>query len=178
VNDEVSLELGRHVREQSRKDLAAEGKTWPAHPADGVVDKMCVELGRKGKAAGAGFYEYPAGGKKFLWPGLAQHFGKPERARPSDADFAEMKDRLLYMPAVETIRCLEEGVLRSVADGNIGSIMGIGAPPWTGGFLQFVNYVGLREFAARAAELAAKHGPRFAPPKLLLAMAEKGETFK
>lgn len=178
VNDEVSLELGRHVREQTRKDLAAEGKAYPGHPADAVVDKMCLELGRKGKAAGAGFYDYPPGGKKHLWPGLLQHFVTPEHARPGDADFAEMKDRLLYMPAIETIRCLEEGVLRSVADGNIGSVMGIGAPPWTGGFLQFVNYVGLREFANRAAELAKKHGARFSPPKLLVQMAEKGETFQ
>jgi 3-hydroxyacyl-CoA dehydrogenase/enoyl-CoA hydratase/3-hydroxybutyryl-CoA epimerase len=177
VNDEVSLELGRHVREQTRKDLAAEGKSLPDHPANAVVDKMCGELGRKGKAAGAGFYEYPAGGKKHLWAGLVQNFGKPERARPSDADFADMKDRLLYMPAIETIRCLEEGVLHSVADANIGSVMGIGAPPWTGGFLQFVNYVGLRDFARRATELAAKHGARFSPPKLLIDMAETGRTF-
>jgi len=178
VNDEVSLELGRHVREQTRKDFAAEGKSWTPHPSEAVVDKMCLEFGRKGKAAGAGFYEYPAGGKKHLWPGLLQHFVKPEHARPSDDDFQEMKDRLLYMPAIETIRCLEEGVLRSVADGNIGSVMGIGAPPWTGGFLQFVNYVGAREFVRRAEELAHKHGPRFAPPRLLLEKAEKGQRFE
>jgi len=92
VNDEVSLELGRQVREQARKDLAAEGKSLPAHPANAVIDKMCLELDRKGKAAGGGFYEYPQGGKKFLWPGLAEHFGKPERARPSDADFDEMRE--------------------------------------------------------------------------------------
>jgi 3-hydroxyacyl-CoA dehydrogenase/enoyl-CoA hydratase/3-hydroxybutyryl-CoA epimerase len=176
VNDEVSLELGRHVREQTKKDLAAEGKTYPGSPADGVVDKL-LDLGRKGKAFGGGFYDYPAGGKKHLWPGLVQHFVKPEHARPAPADFEEMKERLLYMPAIETIRCLEEGVLRSVADGNIGSVMGIGAPPWTGGFLQFVNYVGLRAFTNRAAELARKHGPRFAPPRLLVEMAEKGATF-
>ncbi len=178
VQDEVSLELGRHVREQTRRDLAAEGKSYPAGPADPVIDRMCGELNRKGKAYGAGFYEYPAGGKKRIWPGLAKEFGKPERARPSDAEFAELKERLLYMPAIETIRCLEEGVLTSVADGNIGSIMGIGAPPWTGGFLQLVNHIGLRELAVRAADLAAKHGPRFAPPRLLIEMAEKGQRFE
>jgi 3-hydroxyacyl-CoA dehydrogenase/enoyl-CoA hydratase/3-hydroxybutyryl-CoA epimerase len=177
VNDEVSLELGRHVREQTKQDLAAEGKSLPSHPAEGVIDRL-LALGRKGKAAGAGFYEYPQGGKKRLWPGLVGEFVKPERARPSDADFQEMKDRLLYMPAIETIRCLEEGVLRSVADGNIGSIMGIGAPPWTGGFLQLVNHVGTRDFARRAAELARKHGPRFEPPRLLVEMAETGKTFQ
>ncbi len=177
VNDEVSLELGRHVREQTKKDLAAEGKTWPAHPADGVIDKMCLELGRKGKAAGAGFYDYPADGKKRLWPGLWEHFVKSERTRPTDAEFRDLKDRLMWMPAIETVRCFEENVLHSVADANIGSVMGIGAPPWSGGFLQFINYVGLREFIARARELEQKYGARFAPPKLLLDKAERGETF-
>ena len=176
VNDEVSLELGRHVREQTKKDYAAEGKAYVAHPADSVIDRMCDEFNRKGKAAGAGFYEYPAGGKKHLWSGLSAAFVK--NAAPSEADFQDMKDRLLYIQSIETIRCLEEGVLRSVADANIGSIMGIGAPPWTGGLLQYVNYVGLRAFAQRSAELAKKYGDRFAPPKLLLDMAEKGETFQ
>jgi 3-hydroxyacyl-CoA dehydrogenase/enoyl-CoA hydratase/3-hydroxybutyryl-CoA epimerase len=178
VNDEVSLELGRHVREETKKAYAAEGKPWVTHPAEGIIDRMCVEFNRKGKAYGGGFYEYPPEGKKHLWPGLAQHFGKPEHARPTDAEFQEMKDRLMWITSLETVRCLEEGVLRSVADANIGSIMGIGAPPWTGGNLQFINYVGLREFVQRARELAKKHGERFNPPKLLVSMAEKGETFQ
>jgi 3-hydroxyacyl-CoA dehydrogenase/enoyl-CoA hydratase/3-hydroxybutyryl-CoA epimerase len=178
VNDEVSLELSRAVREQSRRDLAAEGKTVEPTPVDLLIDRMVLELGRKGKAAGAGFYEYPKEGKKQLWSGLSQHFVKPERKTPSDAEFAEMKDRLLYITAIESIRCLEEKVVRSVSEANIGSIMGIGAPPWTGGTLQYVNYVGTRAFAARAAELAVQHGARFAPPKLLLTMAERNERFE
>ena len=178
VNDEVSLELGMHVREQTKKDYAAEGKTYPSHPADAVIDRMVGEFGRKGKAKGAGFYEYPEGGKKHLWSGLAEHFVKPEGKTPSDATFADMKDRLLYIQSIETIRCVEEKVLNTVADANIGSIMGIGAPPWTGGLLQYVNYVGLKKFAARANELADKYGERFRAPKLLLEMAEKGESFR
>lgn len=177
VLDEVSLELSRHVREQTKKDLAAEGKPIPTSTADGVVDRMCVDLGRKGKAAGAGFYEYPKDGKKFLWPGLAKEFGKAEHARPSAKEFAELQDRLLYITALESVRCLEEKVVRSVGDANIGSIMGIGAPPWTGGTLQFVNYVGTRKFVERARELEKKHGERFAPPRLLVEMAEKNATF-
>lgn len=177
VLDEVSLELSRNVREQTKK-VAAEGKPLGASPADAVVDRMCLELGRKGKAAGAGFYEYPEGGKKFLWPILAKHFGKPEHARPSEAEFTELKDRLLYITALESIRCLEEHVVRSVGDANIGSIMGIGAPPWTGGTLQFVNYVGLRKFTERARELEKKHGERFAPPDLLVEMAERNAKFE
>jgi 3-hydroxyacyl-CoA dehydrogenase/enoyl-CoA hydratase/3-hydroxybutyryl-CoA epimerase len=178
VNDEVSLELAREVREQARRDLAAEGKVLEATPMDALVDRMVIELGRKGKAAGKGFYEYPAGGKKVLWPGLWEHFVKPERSRPTDTEFREMQERLLYITSIESIRCLEEKVVRSVGDANIGSIMGIGAPPWTGGTLQFVNYVGVRAFATRAAELAKKYGPRFAPPQLLLEMAERNQRFE
>jgi len=178
VNDEVSLELAREVREQARRDLAAEGQVLEQTPTDLLVDRMVTEFGRKGKAAGKGFYEYPEGGKKFLWPGLWEHFVKAEYARPSDAEFQEMKDRLLYITSIESIRCLEEKVVRSVGDANIGSIMGIGAPPWTGGTLQFVNYVGVRPFAARAAELAKKYGARFSPPKLLLEMAERNQRFE
>jgi 3-hydroxyacyl-CoA dehydrogenase/enoyl-CoA hydratase/3-hydroxybutyryl-CoA epimerase len=177
VNDEVSLELVRHVREQTKEDLEAEGKPYEAHPSDPVIDAL-YELGRKGKAHGAGFYEYPASGKKHLWPGLVERFVKPEGNAPSDAMFADMKDRLLYVQSLETVRCLEEGVLRSVADANIGSIMGIGAPPWTGGLLQYVNYVGLPVFVARSKELAARYGARFEPPKLLVEMAAAGKTFE
>jgi len=176
VTDEVSLELTRHIRVQTKKDLEADGKTYEGHPSDSVIDRMCDEFTRKGKAAGAGFYEYPKDGKKHLWSGLTA-FAKPELAAPSPEQFEELKDRLLYIQSIEAIRCLEEGVLRSVPDGNIGSIMGIGAPPWTGGLLQYVNYVGLRKFAERAKQLEAKHGKRFAPPKLLLEKAEKGERF-
>jgi 3-hydroxyacyl-CoA dehydrogenase / enoyl-CoA hydratase / 3-hydroxybutyryl-CoA epimerase len=178
VCDEVSLELNRHVREQSKKDFAAEGKLYPDGPADAVVDRMCLELGRKGKASGAGFYEYPKDGKKFLWPGLEEHFGKAARRRPSPAEFSELRDRLLYITSIESIRCVEEGVVRSVGDANIGSIMGIGAPPWTGGTLQYVDYVGARRFATRARELAEKYGERFEPPKLLIERAERGVAFQ
>jgi 3-hydroxyacyl-CoA dehydrogenase/enoyl-CoA hydratase/3-hydroxybutyryl-CoA epimerase len=177
VCDEVSLELTRHVREQAKKDFAAEGKAYPAGPADAVVDRMCLELGRKGKAAGGGFYEYPESGRKLLWPGLSHHFGKPDRARPSDVEFQELRDRFLYITALESVRCLEENVLRSVGDANIGSVMGIGAPPWTGGTLQFVNYVGAAKVVERARELAARHGERFEPPRLLVEMASKNRTF-
>lgn len=178
VMDEVNLELGRKVRKQTIDDLKAEGKTYPSHPAEALIDRMCDEFKRPGKKDGAGFYDYPEGGKKKLWPGLYQHFVKAEKQRPSDADFQEMQDRLLYRQSIEAARCYEEGVLRSVADANIGSIFGIGMAPWTGGQLQFINYVGLPQFVAKAKVLAAKYGDRFEPPKLLIDMAEKGETFQ
>jgi 3-hydroxyacyl-CoA dehydrogenase/enoyl-CoA hydratase/3-hydroxybutyryl-CoA epimerase len=177
VLDEVSLELTRKVRVQTEKDLAAEGKSLPADAAVPVIQKMLEEFKRPGKKEGKGFYEYPEGGKKHIWPGLYDAFVKPEKARPSDADFKEMQERILYRQAIESARCYEEGVLRNVPDANIGSIFGIGFAPWTGGVLQYINFIGLREFVKRANELAAKHGDRFTPPKLLIDMAEQGETF-
>jgi 3-hydroxyacyl-CoA dehydrogenase/enoyl-CoA hydratase/3-hydroxybutyryl-CoA epimerase len=176
VTDEVSLELVRHAREQTKADFAAEGKKYEAHPGDVVVDRM-LAAGRKGKTAGAGFYDYPKDGKKHLWSGLRQTFAS--RADPASAEeFREIQDRLLYIQSIETVRCMTEGVLRSVPDANIGSIFGIGSPPWTGGVLQFINYVGPRAFVSRARALAQKHGPRFAPPQLLVDLAERNDTFR
>ena len=108
------------------------------------------------------------------WPGLTDMFAKDERA----VDLDEIKDRLLYIQAIETVRCVDEKVLTSVRDANIGSIMGIGYPVWTGGILQFINQTGLPEFIARAEELHDQCGERFAVPALLRDMAKDGLTFK
>jgi 3-hydroxyacyl-CoA dehydrogenase/enoyl-CoA hydratase/3-hydroxybutyryl-CoA epimerase len=157
VLDETALSLSVHVLDQTRADLAAEGKTHTATPGELLVERMVKELNRPGRAAGGGFYDYPAGGKKQLWPELKTRFEKPDTAW----DVQTIKDRLLYRQAVETARCLAEGVLTSVHDGNIGSIFGIGFPAWTGGALQFIYGMGIDAFEARCAELAAHHGPGF-----------------
>ena len=170
VVDETSLSLAVHVREQMRKDLEAEGKAYVPQPGEDLVFRMVKELNRPGRAGGGGFYDYPQGAPKTLWPGLKQ-FEKPG----AKWDMQELKDRLLYRQSVETARCLEEGVLLNVHDANIGSIFGIGFPAWTGGALQFVNSEGLAKFVKRADELAAKHGPRFAVPKIVRERAAKGE---
>ena len=171
VIDQTSMSLSVHVMEQAIEDLHAEGKPLPPeHPGQQVILKMVRELKRPGRAGGSGFYEYPAEGAKFLWPELKTIFGKAGVAWEID----ELKERILYRQAIETARCLEEGVLESVHDGNIGSIYGIGFPAWTGGALQYVNHVGSARFVARADELAKKHGERFAPPKLLRELAAKG----
>lgn len=175
ISDEVSMTLMQHIRNQSRKDTEAAGGTWNPHPAEAIIDAMVNEHGRKGKAAGAGFYEYPANGKKYLWPELEQLFVNPETAR--SVPLQELKDRILFIQAIETVRCLEEGVLRTVEDANIGSIFGIGYAPWTGGAIQFINHYGVRAFAQRAAELADAYGERFAPPRLLLEKAESNTAF-
>ena len=175
ISDEVSLTLMQHIRDQSRKDTEAAGGQWQAHPAEAIIDRMVNELGRKGKAAGAGFYEYPDKGKKHLWAELESLFVDQQKAR--NAELQELKDRILFIQAIETVRCLEEGVLRTVEDANIGSIFGIGYAPWTGGAIQFINQYGVQAFAQRAKELAGKFGERFAPPALLLEKAEKNEHF-
>jgi len=173
--DEVSLGLITHIRDQSRKDMEAEGRRWEPHPAEAVIDRMFREQDRAGKAAGAGFYEYPANGKKYLWPRLEELFVDQDKAR--EADLQTLKDRMLFIQAIETVRCLDEGVLRTVGDANIGSIFGIGFAPWTGGALQFINQYGLRAFTLRARELAEQFGDRFAPPASLSARAERNEAY-
>ncbi len=158
VLDETALSLSVHVLDQTRADFIAEGKAFEATPGELLVERMVKELHRAGRAAGAGFYDYPAGQKKSLWPELKPLFEKPAVVW----DLQDVKDRLLYRQAVETARCLAEGVLTSVHDGNIGSIFGIGFPAWTGGALQFIYGMGIDAFEARCAQLAQKFGPGFA----------------
>jgi 3-hydroxyacyl-CoA dehydrogenase/enoyl-CoA hydratase/3-hydroxybutyryl-CoA epimerase len=156
VLDETALSLSVHVLDQTRADFAAEGKTLEVSPGNLLVEKMVKELGRHGRAAGGGFYDYPAGARKTLWPGLKQ-FEKPAMT----VDMQDLVDRLLYRQAVETARCLQEGVLTTVHDANIGSIFGIGFPAWAGGAMQFIYGMGVDAFIARAAQLAQLHGPGF-----------------
>jgi 3-hydroxyacyl-CoA dehydrogenase/enoyl-CoA hydratase/3-hydroxybutyryl-CoA epimerase len=159
VLDETALSLSVHVLDQTRADFRAEGGTYIATPGELLVERMVKEFDRNGRAAGAGFYDYPAekGAKKSLWPELKTRFEKPGAAW----DMQDLKDRLLYRQAVETARCLSEGVLTTVHDANIGSIFGIGFPAWTGGALQFIYGTGIDAFFHRAEVLAAKYGPGF-----------------
>ncbi|MFE7071297.1 3-hydroxyacyl-CoA dehydrogenase NAD-binding domain-containing protein [Streptomyces sp. NPDC057620] len=181
--DELTLTLPRKIRAESKRAVEEAGGTWTAHPSDVVVDRMVDEFGRTGRSGGAGFYEYGADGKRAaLWPGLREHFTRPGAEIP----FRDMQERMLFSEALDTVRLLEEGVLTSVADANIGSIFGIGFPGWTGGVLQYINGYegvggaaapGLPAFVARARELAERYGERFAPPALLVEKAAKGERF-
>ncbi|MFZ6769226.1 3-hydroxyacyl-CoA dehydrogenase NAD-binding domain-containing protein [Undibacterium sp. Di26W] len=159
VQDEVSMSLSRHVAQQTRTDLAAEGITWQAPASSTIIDIMLDQHQRSGKAGGAGFYEYPAdGSKKYLWPELDRLFGKPGVSLP----YADLQDRFLYRQTLETLRCMDEGVLESSRDANIGSIFGIGFPAWTGGAVQFINHIGPAQFATRAGELQARYGDAYA----------------
>ncbi|WP_328459695.1 3-hydroxyacyl-CoA dehydrogenase NAD-binding domain-containing protein [Actinoplanes sp. NBC_00393] len=173
--DELTLTLPRKIRKEYQAAADAAGIPWESHPADEVIDRMIDEFGRPGRSGGAGFYEYTDGKRTGLWPGLAA-FGTPEgRSIP----FEDLKERMLFIEAIETVKCLDEGVLTSVPEANIGSILGIGYPGWTGGVLQYINQYegGLPGFVARARELAERYGDRFTPPPLLLAKAEAGEVF-
>ncbi|GIM90896.1 3-hydroxyacyl-CoA dehydrogenase NAD-binding domain-containing protein [Paractinoplanes toevensis] len=169
--DELTLTLPRRIREETR---AAAGDAWVPHPADAVVDRMIDDFGRPGRSSGAGFYEYAEGKRVRLWPGLSA-FARPDVEVP----FEDLKERLLFIEAIESVKCLDEGVLTSVAEANIGSILGIGYPGWTGGVLQYINGYpgGLPAFVSRARELAARYGDRFTPPPLLLRKADEGTQF-
>ncbi|HET9118795.1 MAG TPA: 3-hydroxyacyl-CoA dehydrogenase NAD-binding domain-containing protein [Pseudonocardiaceae bacterium] len=172
--DELTLTLMRKIREETRRGVEAAGGQWRPHPADAIVDAMVLQYARPGRSGGAGFYEYEDGRRTRLWPGLAEHLGP---FRPDAIPFDDMKERMLFVEALESVRCLDEGVITSIPDANIGSIMGIGFPPWTGGVVQFIDgYAGgLTGFVARAKELADRYGDRFTPPPSLIAKADAGE---
>jgi len=172
LQDEVSLSLSLHVAEQTKKDLAAEGKPYVEHPGMAVVRQLC-EIGRVGKKAGKGFYDWSDDGKQ-LWPELTTLYPTAAEQPPQ----RELIDRLMFAQANEAARCVQEGVLRSVADGNIGSIFGWGFAPFHGGALQFINAMGPAAFVARARELAAAHGPRFEPAPIVVTMAADGGRFE
>jgi 3-hydroxyacyl-CoA dehydrogenase/enoyl-CoA hydratase/3-hydroxybutyryl-CoA epimerase len=173
LQDEVSLSLGIHISDQTRKDLAAEGQTLPFHPGEAVLRKVGSELGRIGKKSGQGFYDY-TGKEKSLWPDLTKVFPLADQ-QPSQQ---EMIDRMMFAQANEAARCVQEGVVRSVADTNIGSIFGWGFAPFHGGALQFINAMGAQRFVDRSRELAQCYGERFEPAAIVVKQAAEGTRFE
>lgn len=173
VQDEVSLALTSKVA-ATHEEMGLANSKADTNVAVDLCNKMIAEFSRGGRYHGGGFYEYPEGAPKHIWPKLTELFHKPELSVPEQ----DIKDRILFRQVVESFKCLEEGVLRTVADGNIGSIMGIGAPTWTGGFLQFVNTYGIKKFVERCAELEAKYGERFAAPNIVKERKESEEWFQ
>ncbi|MGI5127193.1 3-hydroxyacyl-CoA dehydrogenase NAD-binding domain-containing protein [Pseudonocardia sp. CA-107938] len=170
--DELTLTLPQKIRKESKAAVEAAGGTWVAHPSEAVIDRLVDEFDRKGKSSGAGFYEYEDGKRTRLWPGLREHFG----ATNHDVDLHELSERMLFVESIETVKCFDEGVLTSVPDANIGSIFGIGFPPWTGGVIQNIDGYpgGAAGFVARADELKAKYGERFEVPESLRKRAAEG----
>jgi 3-hydroxyacyl-CoA dehydrogenase / enoyl-CoA hydratase / 3-hydroxybutyryl-CoA epimerase len=173
LNDEVAIDLSWKIREQTKKDL---GDAYKASPIDPIIEKMVVELQRFGRKNGKGFYDYPADGKKKLWPGISDLVPtKIEECPP--ALKTELIRRILYIQALETAKCFEEGILTTARDADIGSILGWGFAPYSGGTVGLIDGVGVATFVEQCEELAAKYGERFKPNALLKEMAAKGESF-
>jgi len=169
VADAVNIDLIHHIGEQTKADM---GPDYVPRPGDPVVDLFVTTLGRLGRKAGKGFYDYGQDGKR-LWPGLAEHF--PLAAEQPDVE--AVKRRLMYIQGVETARCVEENVVTDPRDADIGSILGWGFAPFTGGVLSYVDMIGCKAFVEECDALAGQVGERFAPPALLREMAKKGEAF-
>jgi 3-hydroxyacyl-CoA dehydrogenase/enoyl-CoA hydratase/3-hydroxybutyryl-CoA epimerase len=170
VTDEVTLELAYKI---GKETAAALGLDYPADEASSVIQKMVEVLDRKGKRFGQGFYDYPADAKKLLWAGLSEQFPQAE-VQP---DVGELIKRLLYIQALETARCFEEGVLTHSEDGDLGSIFGWGFPAWTGGTLSLIDTVGTQEFVSECDRMAAAYGERFEVSDWLRGRAEQGKSF-
>lgn len=175
VHDEISQQLAKKVAESNRElDERLNGDYCAISSVSEEMSRMLVDdYGRSGRAYGGGWYDYSEDGKKEIWPRLYELFHNADVDMPR----RDMIDRLLFRQIAEALKCYQEGVFRAVRDGNIGSIMGIGFPPYTGGVLQFVNTYGARRFADRSKYLAAKYGERFDPPAALLEKAENGGLF-
>jgi len=183
LSDELNLKLMRKIRDAAKAALET-GTGWDGHPSEQVIDDMLDKHDRPGKLEGRGFYEYAEGRRTGLWSGLKEAF--PPVDDPSSISLRDLEERMMFAEALETVKCLDEGVLETVADANIGSIFGIGFPAWTGGVLQYINQYGdpVRNgdggpaaFVARARELAARYGARFEPPASLVERAERNEPY-
>ena len=186
ISDELNMELMLKIRKATAEAAARDGVELPDDPSGSVVQTM-IDLGRPSRLEGAGFYEYGDDGRRTrIWPGLAETFPVSDEQMP----FGDVKDRMLFIEAIETAKCFEEGVITSAAAANIGSIMGIGFPASTGGAAQFmtgyqaldergrpVGEIGLGAFLARADELADAYGERFRPTAYLRDLHAKGESF-
>jgi 3-hydroxyacyl-CoA dehydrogenase/enoyl-CoA hydratase/3-hydroxybutyryl-CoA epimerase len=170
VSDEVTLDLQWKILRQSEKDL---GRRFQPPPNYEVVQKFVEELKRPGKRFGAGFYEYPRDGKKYLWPGLRDIY--PQLAEQPDVDV--VIKRLLYRQALEAARCMEEGVVTTAAEADLGSILGWGFPAWTGGTLSYIDTIGVATFVDECNRLAKRYGKRFKPSRWLKDRASRGEAF-
>jgi 3-hydroxyacyl-CoA dehydrogenase/enoyl-CoA hydratase/3-hydroxybutyryl-CoA epimerase len=184
LTDELNMELMAKIAKATKDAAERDGGTYEPHPGSLVVEKM-IELGRPSRLKGAGFFEYVDGKRGSIWSGLSEVYPVAEEQIP----FVDMKERMLFAEAIETAKCFEEGVIESAAAANIGSIMGIGFPPMTGGAAQYMTgyegpegtvaagEIGLAAFVKRADDLADKYGERFRPTQYLRDLVAKGESF-
>src|SRR5204862_5070138 len=172
LNDEVAVDLAWKILKATEADLGAKAID-PQQKA--LLEEMVDKRGRFGRKNAKGFYDYPQTGPKRLWPGLADL--QKVKLDPDTVDVEELKHRLLAIQALETARCFEEGVLTDVREADVGSILGFGYAPYSGGTLSYIDMMGTKKFVALCERLAQKYGERFKPNKLLVEMAQKGESF-
>jgi 3-hydroxyacyl-CoA dehydrogenase/enoyl-CoA hydratase/3-hydroxybutyryl-CoA epimerase len=172
LNDEVAVDLAWKILKATEADLGPQAID-PRQKA--LLEEMVEKRGRYGRKNGKGFYDYPQNGPKRLWRGLSDL--QPTKLDPDTIDVTELKQRLLAMQALETARCIEEGVVTDMREADVGSILGFGFAPFTGGTISYIDGMGTKAFVALCSKLAKLHGDRFKPCKLLLDMAKKGETF-
>lgn len=175
--DELTLTLSQKIRKENERVLIESGKPVPQHGSNAVMDTMVEKLSRPGRSGGGGFYSYDEAGKRTgIWPGVRDAFS----SGATEISMADMQERMLFAEAIEAVKCFDEGVLTSVPDANIGSLLGIGFPAWTGGVIRYIEQYdgGIAGFVDRARELATRYGPHFEPPKSLADSASAGaKTF-
>jgi 3-hydroxyacyl-CoA dehydrogenase / enoyl-CoA hydratase / 3-hydroxybutyryl-CoA epimerase len=172
LNDEVALDLGWKILKATEADLGPKAVD-PQQKA--LLEELVEKRGRLGRKNGRGFYDYPQGAPKRLWPGLAEL--QKTKLDPDTIDIAELKHRLLAVQALEAARCVEEGVITDVREADVGSILGFGFAPFSGGTLSYIDMMGAKRFVELCGRLEKTHGPRFQPPALLTDMATKDDTF-
>ena len=172
LNDEVAVDLAWKILKATEADLGPEAIDARQKT---LLEDMVEKRGRFGRKNGKGFYDYPEKGPKKLWPGLADL--QKTKLDPDLIDIGEIKHRLLVIQALETARCFEEKVLTDVREADVGSILGFGFAPYSGGTLSYIDMMGTKKFVALCRDLEKKYGARFTPCKLLIEMADKGETF-
>jgi 3-hydroxyacyl-CoA dehydrogenase / enoyl-CoA hydratase / 3-hydroxybutyryl-CoA epimerase len=172
LNDEVAVDLAWKILKATEADLGPQA-VEPRQKK--LLEDMVEKRGRFGRKNSKGFYDYPANGPKRLWPGLADL--QPQKLDPDKLDVTELKQRLLAIQALETARCIEEGVVTDMREADVGSVLGFGFAPFTGGTISYIDGMGTPAFVALCRDFAKRHGGRFAPCKLLVDMAKKGDTF-
>ncbi|MGN6747083.1 MAG: FAD-dependent oxidoreductase [Xanthobacteraceae bacterium] len=172
LTDEVAVDLAWKILRATEADLGA-AAIDPKQKA--LLAEMVEKRSRFGRKNGKGFYDYPSNAPKRLWPGLADL--QPNRLNVDDIDIALLKRRLLGIQALESARCIEEKVVTDVGEADVGSILGFGFAPFTGGTISYIDGMGVKAFVQMCNDLAKACGERFKPSKLLIDMANKGETF-
>jgi 3-hydroxyacyl-CoA dehydrogenase/enoyl-CoA hydratase/3-hydroxybutyryl-CoA epimerase len=172
LNDEVAVDLAWKILKATEADLGADAIDVRQKA---LLEEMVEKRGRYGRKNGKGFYDYPQSGPKRLWPGLAEL--QTTKLDPDSLDVEELKTRLLAIQALESARCVEEGVVTDMREADVGSILGFGYAPFTGGTISYIDGMGTKAFVELCKGLAKRYGSRFKPGRLLRDLATTGETF-